>query len=87
MTLNEDNGVHKILGTLDIDTASALRQALLDCMIHKPAIEVNLSGIEACDTAALQVLVAGRSNGSLQITGSSPAVTEIAAALGLSHAI
>jgi anti-anti-sigma regulatory factor len=81
MTLNEDNGVRKILRTIDIDAAGSLRQALLDGMI------LNVSGVEACDTAALQVFLAGRRDCSPQITGSSPAITEIAAALGLSHAI
>jgi anti-anti-sigma factor len=86
MTLNQDNasGLLKILGTLDIDAASALRQMLLDAMSRQPAIAVDLSEVEACDTAALQVLLAGRKERALRITGASAAVIETAAALGLS---
>jgi len=74
--MNKTGGVMKISGTLDIDAAPALREALLDC---ESEIHVNLSEVESCDTAALQVLLASR----LNLREPSASIAETAASLGL----
>jgi anti-anti-sigma regulatory factor len=86
MTINKDkiSGVFNIAGTLDIEAASSFRQALVDLVLEQSPIEADLSAVEACDAAALQVLLAGQRDKTLRVAAASPAVTEIAAALGLS---
>lgn len=96
MNLSNDSisGELKISGTLDIDAANALREALLDCFLHQPevaahSLQVDLSGVDTCDAAALQVLLAARKDASaagtaFRVNAPSQAVTETAAALGLS---
>ena len=56
MRLAEASGILKISGTLDINVADELRTALLDfiCTASRPVVD--LSEVEECDTAALQVL-------------------------------
>jgi anti-anti-sigma factor len=91
MTLSGNNitGVLKISGMLDIDSAPSLHEALLDCFLHQPEVMVDLSEVDRCDAAALQVLLAGRLNAALagkafRVAAPSEAIAEIAAALGLS---
>jgi len=91
---NDSNtGELKISGTLDIDAANSLREALLECLLLRPAvtppvIEVDLSEVNGCDAAALQVLLAGRRDaaaaGKAFRVHASLAVTATAAALGFS---
>jgi anti-anti-sigma factor len=61
MTLTKDEltGSLKISGTLDIDNANALREALLDGFSLRPELTLDLGAVEACDASALQVLLAG----------------------------
>lgn len=44
MTVSNDKttGSLRISGTLDIDEANALREALLDCFLQQPEVTVNL---------------------------------------------
>ena len=93
MTLTKDKatGVLQISGTLDIDGADSLREALLDCSLHQSAaadLSADLSDVDGCDAAALQVLLAARRDAvaagkAFRITAASNAVTDTAAALGL----
>src|SRR5579862_4353725 len=91
MTLNKDKitGVVKVSGTLDIDGANSLREALLDCLHQQGEVEADLSEADRCDATVLQVLLACRrdttaAGKTFRITAASSAVTETAAALGLS---
>jgi anti-anti-sigma factor len=91
MTLSKDSitGILRISGALDIDAATSLREALLDCFLHQPEVTVDLTAVDVCDTAALQVLLAGQRDGeslgkTFCITAASNSVTETAAALGFS---
>jgi anti-anti-sigma factor len=90
MTLTNDevSGVLRISGVLDIDSADSLREALRSCLLLQPHVTADLSEVQACDTAGLQVLLAGRSNAAslgkpFHFHAISPAVAEMAAALGL----
>ncbi len=90
MNLSKDHtGVLKISGTLDIDTANALREALLDCLLRQPEVAADLSQVDECDTAALQVFLAVRRDAeaagkTFRAIAASSAVTGTAEALGLS---
>jgi anti-anti-sigma factor len=82
-----NTGVLKISGTLDMDSADALREALLDCFLHQHEVAANLSEVEGCDTAALQVLLAASSNAAslgkrFHVTAASACLSDMAAALG-----
>jgi anti-anti-sigma regulatory factor len=81
MTLSKDKGpgLLRISGNLDIDEADSLREALLAADLS----ELDLSEVEGCDAAGLQVLLAAAGK-SFQITAISNAVTQMAIALGLS---
>jgi anti-anti-sigma factor len=89
MTLskNQTTGVLKISGTLDIEAANALREAFLDCLLQQPEPVADLSAVDGCDAAALQVLLAGRKHAAaagkaLRFLATSDAVIDAAAALG-----
>ena len=56
----ESAGVLKISGTLSIETAEELRAALLDIVGGAPNTTLDLSAVDACDTAALQVFCSAR---------------------------
>jgi len=91
MTLTRDTitGELKILGTLDIVSANSLREALLDCFVLQPEVTADLSAVDACDAAGLQVLLAGLRNAAsggkaFRVNAASPAVLEMAETLGLS---
>ncbi len=84
----EPGGVWKIAGDLDIGAAEALRQALLDALQRNSSVTIDLTGVETCDTAALQLLYAARLSArqarrSFRVAGMSAAVLEAGAALGL----
>ena len=90
MTLNNDDatGVLKIAGTLDIEGANSLREALLDCFLHQSEVTLNLSEVDICDTAALQVLLAAQKRAAVigkafRIYEAPSSVTDTAIALGL----
>ena len=70
-----------ISGTLDIDAANSLRESLLDGLRCRPEITADLTQVDGCDAAALQVLLAAGK--SLRIVAASDAVSETVAALGV----
>jgi anti-anti-sigma factor len=91
LTLDKDKitGVLKISGKLDIDAANELRLAFLDCFLHDPEVAADLSEVEVCDTAGLQVLLAGREEAAVtgkgfRLIAASEAVVLTATALGFS---
>jgi len=78
----------KISGEQTIHTADELHKALSDALHQSPAVVVDLSGVDECDTAALQLIYSLRRSAverkqRFEITAVSPAITETAAALGL----
>jgi anti-anti-sigma factor len=84
----EPGGVWKIAGDLDIGAAEALRQALFDALQRDKSVTVDLTGVDSCDTAALQLLYAARqgarrSHQSFRVAAMSAAILETGAALGL----
>jgi anti-anti-sigma factor len=91
MKLSTDSatGVLQVSGTLDIDAANSLREALVDCFLHQAEVTIDLSEVTACDAAALQVLLAGRRDAvtagkPFHLHAAAQAVTETATALGFS---
>jgi anti-anti-sigma factor len=91
MILTNDNiaGVLKVSGTLDIETANSLREALLDSLLLQREVTADLTAVDACDASGLQVLLAGQRDAAslgklLRLHGASQAVLETAAALGFS---
>jgi anti-anti-sigma regulatory factor len=85
----DETGVRLTLtGALEIGGTEQLRRALLDALAAKAALTIDLSGLEACDAAVLQVLIAARKTAAaagreLRITALPPAAAEMSAALGL----
>ena len=88
----DDSGrVLKIAGALDIGEAEELHRVLRDFLCGESSAVVDLSEVEACDTAALQLLcsarkTAARASRPLQFSGISAAVRNTASELGLSLA-
>ena len=50
----------RLEGSLDLYAAAQLRATLTDCLARPDSAEFDLSGIDACDTAGLQLLLAAR---------------------------
>jgi anti-anti-sigma regulatory factor len=86
--LSEAQSPLKITGQQTIRTADELRKALAEYLDRSLAFVLDLSEVNVCDTAALQLIYALRQSAlqrkqCFQITAVSPAITETAAALGL----
>jgi anti-anti-sigma factor len=86
--LRQDDGVVQVRGELHISEAEELRSALLD-ELAASAVVLELSGVDTCDAASLQLLCslrksAERDSKRLHITTPSAAVLEASAVLGLS---
>ena len=82
-------GILAVSGSLEIDAANELRQALLVCLSQQSEVVLDLSSVDKCDVTGLQVLLAGQRSAlaagkAFRILGVPAAVTESAAALGLS---
>jgi anti-anti-sigma factor len=78
----------KITGEQTIRTADELHKVLAEHLDRCVDVDVDLSEVDACDAAALQLIYALRQSAvqrkqRFHITAVSPAVTETAAALGL----
>jgi anti-anti-sigma factor len=77
-----------ISGNLSVETAEELRAALLDVLAAASDVSLDLSAVEACDTAALQVFcsackTAGARGKTLELVGMPDAVVRTALELGL----
>ncbi len=84
---NNPTGSLRISGELNIASAKSLGEVLLEQLSTSRELALDLSAVESCDTAALQVLLAARQRATLtgkpfSIFPNSPVVTETAHALG-----
>jgi len=86
----DDSGqVLKLAGKLDIRVAHDLKTALQDFLAEKTDCVLDLSHVEACDTAAFQLLVSARqtvesAGGRFALLALSEPVRASSAVLGLS---
>ena len=76
------------MGDLDLYNVETAREALLNHLSDKRGLELDLSGVETCDTAGLQVLVAAQrsavaSRKAFLIQSPSPAIEKCGERLGL----
>lgn len=88
ITKDEPGHVLKIAGTLGLERAAELHRALRDFVGQEARPIVDLAGVDACDTAALQLLcsavkTAERAGKHIQFPGLSPAVQTTNGHLGL----
>jgi anti-anti-sigma regulatory factor len=85
---NDAGAPLKITGAQTIRTADELHKTLAGCLDRGRTVVVDLSEVDECDTAALQLIYGLRQSAvqrkqGFHITTVSPAITETAAALGL----
>ena len=88
ITKDDSGAVLKIEGTLDISVAQRLQEALLESIQANSNLILELSGIDGCDTTALQLLyavrkMAERFGKNLELRGISPAIATTSTAIGL----
>jgi anti-anti-sigma factor len=88
ITIPPNTHILRLAGDLDLYSVAEARQALLDFMADQPAIELDLHGLETCDTAGLQLLLAahrhaGAAGKAFSIQMPAPAIGQCADALGL----
>jgi len=91
MPLKDQTGdrVLQLAGALDIAGAGSLRETLLDSLVRQPELVLDLSRVEDCDAAALQLLFAAQKSAArgrqdFRVACWSDAVAETARVLGLS---
>ena len=89
ITKNEGGGVLRIAGTLDIGGAEELQKALREFLEEQQNPALDLSEVEGCDTATLQLLYAARKTRGTsmkrrQFEGLSSPVANTSSVLGLS---
>jgi anti-anti-sigma factor len=85
---NKTTGVLKISGALQIDEVKRLYASLCECVENQPSIALDLSEVDSCDTASLQVLLAAHKTAALRgkyfcFTAISEEIQKKAVALGL----
>lgn len=85
---SESGSVLQISGNLSIERAEELRAALLDVLAAASNVSLDLSAVEACDTAALQLFCSAcktaQARGKrVEFVGMPDAVVQTALALGL----
>ena len=56
----QDTNAIRISGELDIYSVEGAREALLNHLADKPVLELDLAGVETCDTAGMQLLLAAQ---------------------------
>ena len=88
---DESAQVLKVVGTLEIGVAEELHNALREFVGRESRPVVDLSQVDACDTAALQLLCSARKTAegagkTFELGGVSAAIRNASAALGLSLA-
>ena len=86
-----DTEAIRLVGTLHIYRAEAAREALLDRLAHGRPLVLDLAGLDACDAAGLQLLLATRQSAlrtgkPFAIRATAPAVEECARQLGVAPA-
>ncbi|HLK65453.1 MAG TPA: STAS domain-containing protein [Bryobacteraceae bacterium] len=89
VTKDESGRVLKIAGSLDIGVAEELHRALRDFVCQESGAALDLTEVDECDTAVLQLFYSARktlegSGRSIQFAGLSHAVRQAGADLGLS---
>jgi anti-anti-sigma regulatory factor len=82
------SGVLRLAGALEIGAAEELHRGMTEYFRGGPKFALDLSDVEECDTAALQLICslrnsAGQAREPFQVIAASPAVLETCAALGL----
>jgi anti-anti-sigma regulatory factor len=84
---DETSGVCRVLGPLGIGEVAELRERLCSAWAKTPSLVLDLSGVDSCDTSAIQLLYSARKTADtakhIQFVGLSGAITEAASALGL----
>jgi anti-anti-sigma factor len=85
----QGEGVVQVGGDLHISEAEDLRRALIDELTTLPALVLDLSQVNSCDTASFQLLCslrksAERCGKEFRISAPSPAMRETSAILGMS---
>lgn len=78
----------RLAGDLDIYHVEAAREALLAGLTTRPSLELDLSGVETCDAAGLQLLIATQRSAvaagkSFSLVTPAPAVDQCRELLGL----
>ena len=86
---DESGRVLNVAGDLEISVAEALRSALRDYVLQHAEVILDLTAVESCDAAALQLIWSARKMAEqhakrFDIAGMSPAVEQTCAALGFS---
>jgi ABC-type transporter Mla MlaB component len=89
ITTTDGGSSLKISGPLQVSEADALRASLLVTAAQSQPATIDLSEVEECDTASLQLLCAARkpsptSGRRLELRNPSEALLKISSALGLS---
>lgn len=85
------SGAMKIAGRLDIYSANDITDALAECLATHPELLLDLSDVESCDIAGVQLICsaqksAAASHKAFLLTAASPQVTRACADAGLSPA-
>jgi phospholipid transport system transporter-binding protein len=88
---SQGSDVLQLPGPLEIYTVLDVRNLLLDAIQQKPAVNLDLSQVKACDAAGLQLLCAARKAAQsaarpLRIVCGSPSVLDACSAIGLDPA-
>lgn len=87
-----DTHVHALPASCTVRDSVALKSALLDLLMERRTVALDVSGVERIDTAAMQVLCAfvrdrKAAGGSVQWIGTTESFTEAVRLLGLQRAL
>lgn len=79
----------RFAGDLDLYTVDSARESLRQQLADKPAVELHLGGVDTCDTAGLQLLLAtvrtaSVSRKTVSFLSVAPSITTCGELLGLS---
>lgn len=88
ITALPESNTLRLTGDLDLYNVETAREALLDHLSDKAGLDLELAGVETCDTAGMQLLLAARrsavaSGKTFFIQTPSPAVERCSELLGL----
>lgn len=83
-----ETGTVRLVGALDIYGAELARTALLERLAHRPALILDLRGVETCDAAGVQLLLAAHRSAvaagkSLVVAAAAPVVEACGRSLGV----